>query len=82
MKMNVIINNCKRTAKIAANLSKNSGNLSRMYATTIADYKITWIRPEKVSYLSPEKSGDQGLMIDVKSSDFGKMYNELSELRE
>lgn len=79
--MNVIINNYKQTAKIAANLLKNNDNLSRMYATTIADYKITWVRPEKVSNLSPEKSGDQGLTIDVKPSDFGKIYNELSELK-
>lgn len=79
--MNVIINNYKQAAKIATTLLKNSGNLSRMYATTIADYKITWVRPEKISNLSSEKSGDQGLTIDVKPSDFGKMYNELSELK-
>lgn len=78
--MNIIINNCKQTTKIAANLLKNDGNFSRNYATTIADYKITWVRPKKVSNLSSEKSGDQGLKIDVKSSDFGKMYNELPEL--
>jgi len=59
---------------------KNS-NLSRKYATTIADYNIIWIRPEKVSNLSSEKSGDQGLKVDVKSSDFGKMYDELPELK-
>jgi len=79
MSMN-IINNYKQMTRIVANLLKNS-NLSRKYATTIADYNITWIRPEKVSNLSSEKSGDQGLKVDVKSSDFGKMYNELPELK-
>lgn len=79
--MNVIINNCKQITRIAANLLRNDVNLSRKYATTVADYKITWTRPEKVSNLSSEKSGDQGLKIDVVSSDFGKMYNELPELR-
>lgn len=67
--------------RIAGNLLKNRDNLSRRYATTIADYKITWVRPAKVSNISFEKSGDQGLDIHVKSSDFGKMYNELPELQ-
>lgn len=64
---------------MAANLLNNSSNPSRKYAS-VADYKITWVRPEKVSNLSFEKSGDQGLKVDVKSSDFGKLYNELPEL--
>jgi len=80
--MNIIINNYKQTTKITANLLKNGGNLSRKYATTIADYKITWIRPEKVPNLSSERSGDQGLKVQVKPSDFGKMYKELPELKD
>ncbi|XP_012530728.1 28S ribosomal protein S15, mitochondrial [Monomorium pharaonis] len=78
--MNVIINYCEQTTRIAGSLLRNSGNLSRKYAT-IADYKITWVRPEKVSYTSSERSGDQGLKLDVKLSDLGKMYNELPELQ-
>jgi len=66
--------------RIVTSLLTNGGNLSRKYATTVAD-KITWVRPEKVSYLSSEKSGDQGLEIDVKSSDFAKIYKELPELK-
>ncbi|XP_018045299.1 PREDICTED: 28S ribosomal protein S15, mitochondrial, partial [Atta colombica] len=76
-----IIINCKQMMRIATSLLTNGGNLSRKYATTVADYKITWVRPEKVSYLSSEKSGDQGLEIDVKSSDFAKIYKELPELK-
>lgn len=81
--MNMIINGYKMT-RIVDSLLKNNvtSNLSRKYVTTIADYKITWIRPEKVSNLFSEKSGDQGLKVNVKSSDFGKMYNELPELKE
>ncbi|KAG5310676.1 RT15 protein, partial [Acromyrmex insinuator] len=67
--------------RIATSLLTNGGNLSRKYTTTVTDYKITWVRPEKVSYLSLERSGDQGLEIDVKSSDFAKMYKELPELK-
>ncbi|EGI62198.1 28S ribosomal protein S15, mitochondrial [Acromyrmex echinatior] len=67
--------------RIATSLLTNGGNLSRKYTTTVTDYKITWVRPEKVSYLSFERSGDQGLEIDVKSSDFTKMYKELPELK-
>ncbi|XP_071578036.1 small ribosomal subunit protein uS15m [Temnothorax nylanderi] len=81
--MNVIINNYKQTTRIAVNLLKNGTNLSsRKYAANIADYKITWVRPKKVSNLSFEKSGDQGLKVNVTSSDFGKMYNELPELKD
>ncbi|XP_018315855.1 28S ribosomal protein S15, mitochondrial [Mycetomoellerius zeteki] len=79
--MNIMLINYKQMTRIATSLLINGGNFSRKYATTIADYKITWVRPEKVSYLSSEKSGDQGLEIDVKSSDFGKIYNELPELK-
>lgn len=79
--MNVIINSYKQTTGIVANLLKNGGNLPRKYAT-ITDYKITWVRPKKVSNVSSERSGDQGLTIDVKPSDFGKTYSELSELKE
>ncbi|XP_072760624.1 small ribosomal subunit protein uS15m [Anoplolepis gracilipes] len=77
--MNIIINNCKQTV---ANLLKDVGNLSRRYATTVADYKITWTRPEPVSRLSPERSGDQGLEIDVKPTDLSKAYAESPELKD
>ncbi|XP_018340512.1 PREDICTED: 28S ribosomal protein S15, mitochondrial [Trachymyrmex septentrionalis] len=79
--MNIMIINCKQMTRIATSLLTNGGNFSRKYVTSVADYKITWVRPEKVSYLSSEKSGDQGLEIDVKSSDFAKTYNELPELK-
>ncbi|XP_011059863.1 PREDICTED: 28S ribosomal protein S15, mitochondrial, partial [Acromyrmex echinatior] len=79
--MNIMIINCKQMTRIATSLLTNGGNLSRKYTTTVTDYKITWVRPEKVSYLSFERSGDQGLEIDVKSSDFTKMYKELPELK-
>ncbi|XP_011869526.1 PREDICTED: 28S ribosomal protein S15, mitochondrial [Vollenhovia emeryi] len=80
--MNVIINNYTQTTRMVANILKHGNNLARKYATTIADYKITWVRPEKLSHLSLERSGDQGLKDDVKSSDFGKIYNELPELKD
>ncbi|KAM0724489.1 Small ribosomal subunit protein uS15m [Formica fusca] len=77
--MNVIINNCKRTV---ANLLRDAGNLSRRNATTVTDYKITWTRPEPVSSLSPEKSGDKGLNIEVKPTDIARGYAESSELKD
>lgn len=81
MNMSTILNNCKRTTKIAANLL-NSTNFSRKYATTVADYKITWTRPEKVSNLLPGKSGDKGIDTNVKPSDFCYMYDESPEMKD
>lgn len=77
--MNIIINNCKQTI---SNLLRNANNLSRRYATTVADYKITWTRPEKVSHLSPERTGDKGLKIDVNSTDLSRKYAESPEMKE
>lgn len=78
--MNVIINNCRQ---ITGNLLRNADNLSRRYyATTIADYKITWTRPEEVSRLSPERSGDQGLKINVNSMDLIQEYAESPEMKD
>ncbi|XP_012219283.1 small ribosomal subunit protein uS15m [Linepithema humile] len=80
--MNIIINNCKQTIKITTNLLKNSSDLSRRYATSIADYKITWVRPEKVSPILPEKSGDMGINIEIKPSDLCEMYSESPEIKD
>ncbi|KAL0118009.1 hypothetical protein PUN28_008999 [Cardiocondyla obscurior] len=80
--MNVMIDGYKQMARMASILLKNGGNPSRKYATSIADYKITWVEPKKVPYWSSERSGDQGIKIDVKSSNFGNSYNELSELKD
>ncbi|KAL6259366.1 hypothetical protein P5V15_009283 [Pogonomyrmex californicus] len=80
--MNVIVNNYKQPAKIAINLFKSDvcSNLSKRCATTVADYKITWVRPEKILNLSSEMSSE-GLKVEVNPSDFGKIYDELSELK-
>lgn len=81
--MSIILNNCRKTTRITANLLKSSGNLSkREYAVTLEDYKITWTRPEKTSCLTPEKSGDLGLNIDVKGSDIPQIYSESPEMKE
>lgn len=78
--MNIIINNCRQ---IVGNLLRSADNLSRRYyATTVADYKITWTRPEEVSPLSSERSGDQGLKIDVNSSDLIQEYAKSPEMKE
>ncbi|XP_029174077.1 28S ribosomal protein S15, mitochondrial [Nylanderia fulva] len=77
--MNIIINNCRQTVR---NLLRNADNLSRRYATTVADYKITWTRPEEVSPLSPERSGDKGLKIDVSSKDLIQEYAESPEMKD
>lgn len=61
---------------------KNGGDLSRRYATSIADYKITWVRPEKVSPLSPEKSGDMGINIEIKPTDLCETYSKSPEMKE
>lgn len=76
----IILSNCKQTTKITANLLKSSNVLGKQYAT-LKDYKIIWKRPEKVSHLSPEKSGDLGVDIDIKKSDIPKVYSESSELQ-
>jgi len=81
--MNRIINSCKREINRAINLVKGDDNLLRRYATTIADYKITWIPPEKRSNsFDPMQSGDEGLEIEIKSSDFCNMYDKSPELKE
>lgn len=80
--MNIIINNCKQITRITTNLLKNNGDLSRRYATSITDYKITWVRPEKVSPMSPEKSGDMGINIEIKPTDICETYNLSSEMKE
>ncbi|EZA51394.1 hypothetical protein DMN91_007370 [Ooceraea biroi] len=80
--MNIIINNCKQGMNGVLNLVKNGDTFLRRYATTITDYKITWKRPEKVSNLSAEQSGDQGLEIEVKSSDLRVMYDKSPELKD
>lgn len=72
--MNIITNGCRGGMSKTMNLVKHCNYLLRRYATTIADYKITWVRPEKVSEFSPEKTGDQGLHIEVKPSDLCTTY--------
>ncbi|EFN74889.1 28S ribosomal protein S15, mitochondrial [Camponotus floridanus] len=77
--MNIIINNYTRTV---ASLFRDAGNFSRRYAVSIADYKINWTRPEQPSELSPERSGDLGLDVGVKPTDFAKYYSESGELKD
>lgn len=80
--MNIIVDNCKQLTSIATNLLKSKSYLlSRGYASSVADYKITWVRPSKLSNLLPEKSGDQGIELNVKSSDFADIYKQSSELK-
>ncbi|XP_032685065.1 28S ribosomal protein S15, mitochondrial [Odontomachus brunneus] len=79
----IILKNYKQTTRITANLLKCGSNLSRrQYATTLEDYKITWTRPKKESYLIPEKSGDQGIDISVKASDIPSIYSESPEMKD
>lgn len=79
--MNVIINSCKRaTTGVAVNFLKN-GSLPREYAS-VGDYNIFWKRPEKVPCWVPEKSGDLGLDVGVKPTDFCYKYGESSEMKE
>lgn len=59
----------------------NNCILSREYRT-IKEYKINWVRPKPIPFVSPERSGDLGLKIDVKSADLGKEYNDLPELQD
>lgn len=77
--MNVIINNCTRTV---ASCFRNAGKLSRRYAVSVADYKIDWKQPEQPSELSPKRSGDLGLEVDVKPTEFAREYAESDELKE
>lgn len=77
--MNVIINNCARTV---TRLLRDAGYLSKRYAVTVADYKINWTRPQQPSELSPERSGDLGLEVDVKPTDIVKEYAKSDELKE
>lgn len=84
--MNVIVNNSKQmTMRTVTNFLKISANLSRGYATTVGDYNIVWVKPKKktkAEKLLADKSGDQGLEVDVKPSDFCDKYGESPELKE
>ncbi|EFN83509.1 28S ribosomal protein S15, mitochondrial [Harpegnathos saltator] len=78
----VMLNNCKRATRITASLLKSGDNLAKRRYATLEDYKITWTRPEKVSPLSPQKSGDQGIDVDVKESDMPEIYRESPEMKD
>lgn len=81
MSINAIINNFKRPTRITTNLLNNCSILSRGYRK-INEYKINWVRPKQIPFVSPERSGDLGLKVDIKSADLGKEYNDLPELQE
>ncbi|XP_014484825.1 PREDICTED: 28S ribosomal protein S15, mitochondrial [Dinoponera quadriceps] len=76
-----VISNSKRSVRMTVNLLKRSVNLSERRYATLEDYKITWTRPKKISCVSPEKSGDQGIAIDIKKTDIPRIYNESSEMK-
>lgn len=66
----------------ASLFERSSGDLPRRRYATLEDYKITWKRPEKVSCVSTEKSGDQGIDVDVNASDIPEIYKRSSEMKE
>ncbi|XP_020290303.1 28S ribosomal protein S15, mitochondrial [Pseudomyrmex gracilis] len=84
--MNAIVNNSKQTTmRTVVNFLKSSAYLSRGYAQTVGDYNIVWVKPKKktkAEKLLADRSGDQGLKLDVKPSDFCLKYDESPELKD
>lgn len=78
--MNGLVNFCRHFPKVAVGITR-SQYIVREYAV-LADYNIKWVRPEKVSAISPKKSGDLGINVDVKSTDLILGYGNSEELRE
>ncbi|KAK2585692.1 hypothetical protein KPH14_010306 [Odynerus spinipes] len=78
--MNALANCCRHFPKVAVNVAK-SRYFVREYAV-LADYNIKWVRPEKISITKPGKSGDLGITVDVKSTDFMLKYEKSKELQD
>lgn len=58
--------------KIVRSLVDNFSQTTRNFAAP-KKLPVEWIRPPKVSCISPEKSGDLGLKFDIAPSD--PIYN-------
>lgn len=61
--------------------SKNGGIISRTAAFK-SDLKIKWVRPPKIQSTMPEKSGDGGLVVNIKPQDPANGFDRSKELQE
>lgn len=60
-------------------ITSNARQLVRNYAFK-SDLKIKWIRPEKVSCIKPEKSGDCSPFPTIDGNEFTLKYQNCKEL--
>lgn len=65
--------------KIMSCVVDNFSKITRNYAAP-KKLPVEWIRPEKVSCISPEKSGDLGLSFNLTPNDPIDEFNKSSEL--
>ena len=66
------------------NLLKTTQNLTLQSARNYAfksDLKIKWVRPEKISCIKPEKSGDLSQLPPVDSAEFIPEFKKSQELK-
>lgn len=78
--MNALINNLRNTTFVINSLLKNNGmSVARGFKS---DLKIKWIKPPKISPISPQKSGDGGISFDLKETELLPMYKNCKELEE
>ncbi|KAK0181249.1 hypothetical protein PV327_003548 [Microctonus hyperodae] len=78
--MNTLLNNLRNTPFVINSLLKNSSmSIARGFKS---DLKIKWIRPQKCSAISPEKSGDGGITYDLKETDLLPMFEKCKELED
>ncbi|XP_076758323.1 28S ribosomal protein S15, mitochondrial [Xylocopa sonorina] len=76
--MNLLTNSCKLMNSRLNNVYTLGGYVSRG-AATVEDYKINWKRPPRVPIYDPKKSGDVGLPVTIKPTDFKKYYQNSKE---
>lgn len=55
------------------------GYVSRS-ATTVEDYKIKWIRPQRIPEMDPRQSSDVEINVDIKPTDIKLYYRDSKEL--
>lgn len=78
--MNVLAICSRLFPKATINIAKNQ-YFVREYAV-LADYNIKWVRPPKLSFTDPKRSGDLGLTINLKSTDLVNKYEDCEELKD
>ncbi|XP_046628140.1 28S ribosomal protein S15, mitochondrial [Neodiprion virginianus] len=66
---------------VICSITKCDGYVARYYAFKSA-LKIKWVRPEKIPFYKPEKTGDLGLNLKVTSKDFAGRFGESKELQD